>query len=99
MGVNVRATEEVSMEATTSSTSSSSSTSSTVVAMLGNTAINNNEILNTTKFTPIYSISKWTDKAQKMVNVAMLLHRGLQEKHTSKVTVAECNNKLEIEMV
>ena len=45
-----------------------------------------------------FSMSEWSDIAQKIENVAMLLHSGVQEKHMSKVTVAECNNKLEIQL-
>ena len=92
MGLSARAIEEASMEATTSSTSSN------FVATLGNAATNHSENLNTTKFSPICSISEWTNEAQKMANVAILLYRGLQEKHASKVTVAEFNDKLDIEM-
>ena len=69
-----------------------------MIATLGNAATKNNENLNTTKLTPICFISEWTNEAQKMASVAILLGSSLQEKCVIKVTMAECGNKLEIEI-
>ena len=92
IGASAHAAEEASMEATTSSTSS------TVVAALGSTALSNNETSSPMKFAPAFSISEWTNEAQKMVSTTTLLRSLLQDEHASNAAASECSSKLEVEI-
>ena len=75
------------------------SSPSNVAPALGNIPLPINDDEKLAKCTPISSMSEWTDKSQKMLNVVILLHSGVDDKRMSKVTVSACDNKIEVEML
>ena len=65
-----------------------------MVPVLGNILNSNDSLSKLQTFSPINSMLEWTDKLQKMLNVIVLLHSGIDYKCMSKVTVLVCNTKL-----